>query len=462
MAKHIEDMIVPERKRSIRNIPIPESRRKIPNVADVEVPVAPTPTPPPPSPQPRRDYSFNNSSPSSSPQDEDFDFHNRGSRFKFLSGKRRWFAIGLAGFLILVFVALTIFDGASLSYEPKSTAISFDGDEYSATKSGAGLIFSVMKISKDKGVIVPASGESEVSRKASGTIIVYNNATAGSQRLRATTRFETPDGKIYRTQNDITVPGKRLVSGKEEPGSIEVVVYADEPGADYNIGLSDFTLPGLEGGALFSSVYARSKTPMTGGFVGTEKAVSEADKTKARAELEAGLKSELLSEARAQVPDGFILIDELSSFTFEELPQTESSNQSNTTFNLRGNLEGAMFKEDDLITHISREKAGLSPGDIAEILDIDSINFAFASTSAVNPLLGDTLSFTASGSAVVLWRTDETALKADLLGRKKSELNAVLNNYPNIVEASATVRPFWKTSFPSGGEDIVIKKLDVN
>lgn len=458
--KHIEDMIVPERKRGIRNIPIPESRRRISNVADMKVPVAPT-SPPPPLPPPppspfKRDYSFGPIS-----HEEDFDFHKKRHRFPFLSGRRRWFALGLTGLLILIFAALTIFDGASLSYKPKSMAVSFDGDEYGAAKSGSGLIFSVMKISKDKGIGVPASGESEVSRKANGTIIVYNNATAGSQRLRATTRFETSDGKIYRIQNDITVPGKRLVSGKEEPGSIEVVVYADEPGTDYNIGLSDFTLPGLKGGSLFSDIYARSKTPMAGGFVGMEKSVTETDETKARAELEESLRIELLSEARAQVPDGFVLIDDLSFFTFEELPQTEASNRSSVMFNLRGNFEGVMFKEDDLATHISREKAALSPGDIADILEIDSINFAFASASATNPPAGDTLSFTASGSAVILWRTDETALKADLLGRKKNELSTILNNYPNITEANATVRPFWKTSFPSDGKNIVIKKLDV-
>lgn len=447
--KHIEDMIVPERKRSIRNIPIPESRRK---TADQEFKVSVPVVPPPP--PPNKNYSFE-------PHEGDYDFHKKRIGLSKFSKKRLWLLTGLGGAVFLIFVILTVFDGATLSYTPKSTLVSFEEDKYSATKSGTGLIFSVIKISKDKGLSVSASGESQVSRKASGTIIVYNNATTQGQRLRATTRFETPEGKIYRTQNDITVPGKKMVSGKEIPGSIEVTVYAEEPGVDYNIGLSDFTLPGLKGGSLFSGVYARSKTPMTGGFVGTEKSVSESDKTKTMAELEESLREELISEARAQVPDGFVLLPNLSSFSFEELPQTESSNRSSTMLNLRGNLEGTMFNAVDLATHIAKEKASLAPGDLVDILELESLELSFAENSPANPLSSNTLNFTVSGQATVVWRTDETALKTDLLGRPEKEFNSVLNNYPTISDAKATIRPVWKSSFPSDSENFMIKKLDV-
>lgn len=445
--KHIEDMIVPERKRTIRNIPIPESRRKLSDVAR-SFSTRSESTPPPPQT-------------SLEPDTQEYDFHRTGARFPRLPGKKAWIAIGLGAMLVFIFILLSIFDGATFSYTPKSAAVSFEGEEYSATKSGAGLIFSVIKLSKDKGKSLSASGEAEVSRKSSGTIVVYNNATREPQKLRATTRFETSDGKVYRTQNDISVPGKKLVNGKEEPGSIEVMVYADKPGAEYNIGLSDFTLPGLKGGSLFSNVYARSKTPMTGGFVGTEKAISEVDKANARAELEESLKAELLSEARAQSPEGFVILPDLSSFSFEELPQTESSNRSSATFNLRGNLEGVMLKAVDLSTHLAREKAALAPGDLIDLFTLEELDFAFAEGSSSRALSADEINFTVSGSATAVWRTDETALKSDLLGKSKKEINAILNNYPTVESANVALRPFWKTSFPRDGEDILIKKLDV-
>ncbi len=456
MAKNIEDIIPPERKRSIRNIPIPESRRK--NTSSIDFQSSPQPAPPPPPPPspppPKNTYSFE-------PPTEEYDFHKSSVGLPRFSRKRLWILGGLAATLIFVFVLLTIFDGATLSYTPKSTKISFEGEEFSASKAGAGLIFSVIKISKDQGMEVPATGEADVSRKASGVIIVYNNATTQGQKLRATTRFETPEGKIYRTQNDITVPGKKTVAGKEVPGSIEVTVYADVPGAEYNIDLTDFTLPGLKGSSLFSGVYARSKTPMTGGFVGKEKSVSDADRAKATTQLEERLRTELLSEARAQAPDGFVIVPDLSTFTFEELPQGEASNRSNAILNMRGHFEGAMFKARDLSTILAREKASLAPGDLVDILELENVEFSFLDNVVTNPLATEEITFAVSGQGTVVWYTDETALKADLLGRNKDKLNSILNNYPTISDARATIRPFWKSSFPSDGEGLMIKKLEV-
>jgi len=66
-----------------------------------------------------------------------------------------------------------------------------------------------------------------------------------------------------------------IENGKTVPGSIEVTVYADEPLSKYNIGLTDFTVPGFKGAPQFETFYARSKTPMTGGFTGMEPVVEE-------------------------------------------------------------------------------------------------------------------------------------------------------------------------------------------
>src|SRR3989344_5462420 len=100
--------------------------------------------------------------------------------------------------------------------------------------------------------------------------------------------------------------------------------------------------------SLSSSVYARSKTEMSGGFVGVEKIVKKEDKTRVKAQLEAALKEELISEAKAQVPEDFILLPSLSSVTFEDLPQTDSLSRDSVTVNMRANLFGVMFKRSDL------------------------------------------------------------------------------------------------------------------
>ena len=53
-----------------------------------------------------------------------------------------------------------------------------------------------------------------MERKASGQIIVYNAYNDNNQKLIKNTRFETPDGKIYRIQASIIVPGTKVEEGK--------------------------------------------------------------------------------------------------------------------------------------------------------------------------------------------------------------------------------------------------------
>ena len=56
---------------------------------------------------------------------------------------------------------------------------------------------------------------------------------------------------------------------------------------------------------------------------------------------------------------------------------------------------------------------------------------------------------------MLIWKTDEVALESDLLDRKKSEVAAILRNYPTISSADAVLRPFWKRSFPKDADKII-------
>lgn len=425
MPRNIEDIIVPERKRSIRDIPIPLSRRRN---NDHNVETRPS------------ELSVHRDSP-----------HRKGL----------WVAIGVAG-LILFFAALSLFSGATLSYVPKSVQLTFTNDAFNAKKTGeTGLLFSIIKFAKDKGQEISASGEEKVSRKASGSIIVYNNS-AKAQKLRATTRFATPEGKTYQITDGIVLPAKKVVGGVDKPGMLEVVVYSEFPGAEHNIGLSDFTLPGLKGSSLSSAIYARSKTEMSGGFVGIEKVVDQDEATRAQTALEAALKEELVSEAQAQVPEDFVLVSSLSTMAFEDLPQTESTSENHATINRRGHLQGVMFKRSDLSTYLALEKTKITPGELVDLADNGALTFSFSDTPRADLTSLDEIKFNVQGETTAVWRIDEVALKADLAGKSKKDLYSVLNNYPNVVSATATIRPFWKNSFPSDGAKIMVKKLPVN
>lgn len=439
MPRNIDDVILPEKRKSIRNIPIPARRktdkttddvvRRVPTrvaeLRETESAIPPTPTR---EPLPRKHRS---------------------------NAKRIWVA-SLAGMVIVAFAGMSYFSGATLAYTPKSAVLNFNNDVYSAAKSGEGeLLYSVVKLSGDKGKSVAASGEKQVSRKASGTIVVYND-TPTEQKLIENTRFESTAGQIYRIQSAITIPAKNTT-----PGSLEVTVYADQAGDTYNSALTDFTVPGLKGTPRYSTIYARSKTPISGGFVGVEKSVSDTDALRARTELRSALSQELMAKAQAEVPEDFILFPSLSSVTFEDLPQSAGADKASATVNLRGHLYGIMFKKTDLASKLASKKVTFNATDPVEFVSFDGLKLSFSGTSPADLLSQNKIGFKVEGTALLVWRTDEVALKSDLLGKKKGEVVNILKNYPTISSADVTLRPFWKGSFPTAGEKVAIKKIKV-
>ncbi len=433
MPKNIDDVILPERRRSIRNIPIPEGRRKsdvrysassskvaLDGVKRSSVRVVP---PPPP-----EEISHSAKT------------HSRRLR-------PRYWMIVAGSFIVLILAILTLFKGSTVSYVPRSALLSFSEETYPAYKTGGeGLLFSVVKLSSDKSVVVKATGESDVERKASGTIIVYNTSSE-AQKLIENTRFQSVEGRIYRISQAITIPAK---SGTT-PGSLEVRVTADVAGPAYNTGLTDFTVPGLKGTARYESVYGRSKTPMVGGFVGKERTAEQGDVAKAKSDLEEALRQELFTKAESEVPSDFIFLPSLSSVAFEELVSTSSSDSSGVSLSLKGSLYGLMFKRSDLALVLAKDKVSLNEGDLVELESLDSLQISFAG----NP--GDILSLNqvslkVSGSATLVFRVDEVSLKSDLSGKKKGEFDNVLKNYPSIESAKYSLSPFWKTRFPESDE----------
>ncbi len=47
-------------------------------------------------------------------------------------------------------------------------------------------------------------------------------------------------------------------------------------------------------------------------------------------------------------------------------------------------------------------------------------------------------------------------LQRTLAGKPKSDLSKILSTYPTVVNVKATVRPFWKSNFPTNSKSIQI------
>lgn len=362
----------------------------------------------------------------------------------------------LAVVLAVVALALalsSVFHSATVTLSPKSAQAAL-ADEILAKKAGVptDLVFQPLTLEETGSRLVKATGEKRVTTQASGTIVIYNNHSATAQRLVKNTRFETPEGLVYRIADSVTVPGK---SGTT-PGSVEAVVFADEAGEKYNVGLKDFTIPGFKGDPRYQTFYARSKTPLEGGFNGMVKVVPDADLAKAQADIKAEATAALLARAKAETPASAVLFDGAQTVACSPLPQ-ENASSDQVLIKMRCTLSAALFDREALSSHLARANVSRYDGQPIVIRNLDQLSFS--PKQGFDPL-AQTVSFTLSGDAAFEYLYDEAALKERLAGIRKEDAQSALQSFPAIERASSKVYPAWRNVFPDSPDDITIRKAE--
>ena len=377
-----------------------------------------------------------------------------------------WIVVVAVVLFLLIFSSFIIFSGATITLTPRNQTVSVD-DTFSAHKRAldkqAELPFDIMTIEEMAEKAVPATGSETIHQKSSGEIIVYNNYSVQTQKFVKNTRFETPDGKIYRVQKSISVPGKTGSGSSVAPGSVIATVYADEEGETFNIGLSDFTLPGLKGTPMFGGIYARSKTPMAGGFSGVRKIISDTDRQAAEIELRKITQDKLTERVRQEKPEGFVLYDDgiATEFISDSKESGASAANANTvTMRMRAILRGVMFNESDLSQYIARKTVDNFDGGVVTIPDIASLRFVLLNKEKLSLVDAQSISFGLSGPSRIVWSVDADSLKEKLAGTPKIDFQKIMGSFLNIERAEVSIKPFWKTSFPENSQKIKVEIVE--
>ena len=178
----------------------------------------------------------------------------------------------------IVYGLTTIWNHADITITFKQTPWSYQGN-FIADKSVAAIGVAsntipaqIFTSNKNITETFPASSFHDVSVKAQGTITIYNAYNSSPQELVATTRFVTPDGKIFRLANTVTVPGAQVVNGQITPSSITASIVADQPGPNYNIGpVAHLTVPGFQKDtARYNGFYGTITSSTSGGYIGKQ------------------------------------------------------------------------------------------------------------------------------------------------------------------------------------------------
>jgi len=372
-----------------------------------------------------------------------------------VQSSRPFWITAVAMVLVIVIGSLFFFNNATVTISLKTESFPVDVTATSTAtslKAVSTLPYNVLSISKEESLDIAATGALvKMEKKATGTIVIYNNFNSSPQALIAITRFETPEGLIYRLDKATTVPGMSIKDGKSVPGSVEATVTADVSGTKYNIDKSDFTIPGFKGSAKYEGFYARSKTALTGGFSGTMPQVSDADLKGANEDLQRSLTAGIFGDVTTQTPT--------DSIYFKDGVRTNYSSTVTPTSDGKAKVSGKISAEALIFKRTDIEKI-MTPdmkGENYHFDNLDSLILSFENKNPIdsfssNPIL--ILRF--KGVLTTGQSFDPEALKSALAGKSKDQLQQILKMYPEITKAGAVIRPIWSRSFPPKPEKITI------
>jgi hypothetical protein len=356
---------------------------------------------------------------------------------------RKSFPYGTAIIVLVVIAvcagALYAFAGAQVKVTPASLATAVSGD-FTATNGAGDLPYVVVSLSKTATAVVPAESTLTANDSAQGTITI-SNAQKTPQTLINNTRFATPDGLIFRIHAPVTISAA-TTNGS---GTAKVTVFADQPGANYNVAPTNFTVPGLQGGSSYTLVTAKSSVAMTGGFSGTRPAVSQTTDDSHHASLQSSLASQIQAALIAKVPAGYVIVPGAVSTTYQTLSDTASS--TSVAISEQANAVAVAFPSDSLAKAIAYKLAGTYAGEPVTLASVNTMSLTPDATST-DPTTASTYSFTLSGNATIIWSIDSSKIAGAVAGKTRNSAQSILSGFPEIDRATLILRPFWSDTFP--------------
>lgn len=361
--------------------------------------------------------------------------------------------LAVIGTMLVIFVpradVTVLLKESSSSLDAEVTA---QADQESVDIQAKRIPLRVVETEKDITQSFPSTGQSSASdKRARGMVTLSNAFSENAQSLVATTRLESPDGKIFRLVKGVTIPGMKEVDGKSSPGTTDAEVVADSSGEEYNIEPTAFTIPGLKGSPKYEKMSAQSLKAFEGGGKGDGAIASVSADDVARAK-ESSLKSlpeSLRSELEKDLQPGEKLLDDallsevISSGAFPSVGAVASS----FDFRMHVSVRALVFSEADVQT-VAAALVGtdVHPDDVSVEYTVPRPDFTAKSLG-----IKTHISY-AKGNDV-----DVEAVKQSILGKSISDVQTIFADYPNIQKIEVVFWPKFMTSrIPSRASQVTI------
>ncbi|KUK49998.1 MAG: hypothetical protein XD75_0082 [Parcubacteria bacterium 33_209] len=306
-----------------------------------------------------------------------------------------------------------------------------------------GIIFSNTKEATDSYL---STGTDSKTKRATGVIRVYNKISpAKNQSLVKNTRFLSVPGELtYRADEAFTIPAN---------GYVDIAVTADEAGTEYNINSATFSIPGLVGTNIYSSIYAETISPLEGGEDSQVKIVTVGDISSSKESFEKKYSEIAKEELINSIPESFIYIPENISLEVEDIYADAPAGAEVESFNVYGKINSKVtaFRKDDLIKVGEKlinneifDNIKIVPGSI--LCDIEEYK-----------VVGEKIELSIVFNAKTYSLPEEELLRNGLLNNSKINSASLLENMAEISKVEIDIFPFWRSTLPSKKESVEIK-----
>lgn len=370
-------------------------------------------------------------------------------------GKRFWWKLI---FGVVLFAVVVVFIGwaATKFYSRATVTISFKKTPWTYEHSFLADT-SASKVNLDENILpaelfasrrnltqlFPASDMKNVSSKARGRITIYNAYSSQPQVLVATTRFLTPDGKIFRLADKVTVPAAAIKNGDIVPSHINADVVAEAAGPDYNIGpVPRLTIPGLKGSPKYKGFYGELKEQSKGGFVGQKAVPNSEDVKNAKDKTTEILRTSLENGFLNSYPPDFRILDGASAIEITKLDVNENTDpRGNFSVFGEAKLTALGFRESDIKSFLKFVVSRDNPS-----ADFDELHLNY---SQVKPdFRRKAVSFSLSADAVLRPSFSADDFRTKILSRDVGEARSLISALPGLANAKVSLWPIWLGRIP--------------
>lgn len=376
----------------------------------------------------------------------------------FNSFRKKFFIIGggALALILLLWWMFAIAPRATVIISAKTTSVSIDQtlslDPKAAASKAAELQFKAnsQQLKKSVSTDFTATGTKDIGNKASGSVTITNSFDSDAKSVPAGTIFTGASGHKFASTAAVTVPGASVSGGSIHPGTAPVQVQATDIGNEYNVPAQTYTVTG------YSSLNA-SGSAMSGGDKQTVTVVSQADVDKAKTQLASQDNNAAKDQLKKQFNDDYIIVTE--SFTVDQASPSVSPNideqakQAKLTVETTYTLLGLARKDVNEMLN-SALKSALDTKPNQSIFSNGSNSIAFSNFQKFD---NGTFSARLSTTGYIGSKIDTNALAKQVAGKRYGEIQAIVNQIPNVESVDIKFSPFWVNGAPNDPKKVDIK-----